>query len=468
MSNDNSNSNSSAHTPLSSSVALPFSNTTSTARNKQYKTLPINNVNNNIRTNKPQHTSYASMSQQQVQSQQPLRSRSRRPSISPTTDFIPHIITTESTSTADCIPQQVTRKRSSSRHRTYLRTRIEYNNSVVGRVTRSGKGLNAAHLSAQPNPINNYVQNAAINSIVSTASNTAYTYISRINNNLRKSMRRVDPSALIEASADFEEQFDQILSDPSNSPAAKNNRRRSLRISHHNNNSNSTTNTAYIPIIAHKLNLTQFQVSIILLLTVLTVLVGGVGLHLLVNCVSVVYPLYASLRTLQGELWLRTSDSSTDRAAYEFAQAVQLGRQRHWLSYWTIYGIFTRFDVIFDTAFSWVPMYWPFKLIFLLWCFLPQYQGALVLYHNVIMPMISSRQQAIDALIDTAQQASELAHRHMNQHVDHVSDRIRLNSKALSDSVHQHINNVSTTANIVKIHRRELSSLIWTKNVAAK
>jgi hypothetical protein len=115
-----------------------------------------------------------------------------------------------------------------------------------------------------------------------------------------------------------------------------------------------------------------------------------------------------------------------------------------------IYGIFSRLDILMDTALSWLPMYYPFKLIFLLWCFLPQYTGALILYHHVLEQMISSKEQAIQSFIDTARRAAAIASRQLQTQVKKNSDVLTA---------------VTTRAQLsVQSHSRELSSLIWSKN----
>lgn len=45
------------------------------------------------------------------------------------------------------------------------------------------------------------------------------------------------------------------------------------------------------------------------------------------------------------------------------------------LVYWVVYGLFNTLETLSDTALSWLPVYHPVKLLFLLWCSLPQYQG---------------------------------------------------------------------------------------------
>ncbi|KHJ84714.1 TB2/DP1, HVA22 family [Oesophagostomum dentatum] len=57
-----------------------------------------------------------------------------------------------------------------------------------------------------------------------------------------------------------------------------------------------------------------------------------------------------------------------------------------WLIYWIV---FAAFSIIDFSVFSSVPFYWLFKMSFLLYLYLPVFNGATVIYHSMIDPACS-------------------------------------------------------------------------------
>jgi len=91
--------------------------------------------------------------------------------------------------------------------------------------------------------------------------------------------------------------------------------------------------------------------------------------------VGFLYPLYQSLKVIENPT---------------------LPLLNQWLTYWIVYGVFTMVESFSDTALSWIPLYYPFKLGFLLWCFLPQYLGALTVYKRFLYPLFTWLKQEIE------------------------------------------------------------------------
>uniref|UniRef100_A0A7S2U0Q7 Receptor expression-enhancing protein n=1 Tax=Lotharella oceanica TaxID=641309 RepID=A0A7S2U0Q7_9EUKA len=71
----------------------------------------------------------------------------------------------------------------------------------------------------------------------------------------------------------------------------------------------------------------------------------------------------------------------------------------HWLSHWAFYGTWTVFDFTTDIFFFWIPYVDAFKLVFLIWCLLPQTRGAQQVYYLFIHRGFQTHEEEIDGYI---------------------------------------------------------------------
>ena len=78
----------------------------------------------------------------------------------------------------------------------------------------------------------------------------------------------------------------------------------------------------------------------------------------------------------------------------------------HWLTYWVVYSTFTLVESGTNVLELWIPMYHLVKIVFLLWCMLPQTRGALVIYSAVIEPLLVRYEGKIDATQRKARSAA--------------------------------------------------------------
>jgi receptor expression-enhancing protein 5/6 len=99
-----------------------------------------------------------------------------------------------------------------------------------------------------------------------------------------------------------------------------------------------------------------------LLIVFLFVIIGFMG-QLLTDCVGVLYPAYKSLKSLE------TRGDDDDR---------------QWLTYWAVYSLFIIFDTYSGFILSYVPHYFLFKLIFVIWLMAPTTRGACLLHKKVL------------------------------------------------------------------------------------
>ena len=82
--------------------------------------------------------------------------------------------------------------------------------------------------------------------------------------------------------------------------------------------------------------------------------------------VGIVYPAIWSIRAIE-------SKGSDD--------------DKQWLTYWVVFAIFTFVDLFSGFILKFIPFYFFFKLIFLVWCFMPNTQGARFMYDKFIVKL---------------------------------------------------------------------------------
>ncbi|TQD92017.1 hypothetical protein C1H46_022421 [Malus baccata] len=81
--------------------------------------------------------------------------------------------------------------------------------------------------------------------------------------------------------------------------------------------------------------------------------------------VSLVYPLYASIRAIE-------TQSPTD--------------DRQWLTYWILYSMITLIELTFAKVIEWIPIWSWAKLIATFWLVFPYTNGAAYVYEHYIRP----------------------------------------------------------------------------------
>ena len=73
---------------------------------------------------------------------------------------------------------------------------------------------------------------------------------------------------------------------------------------------------------------------------------------------------------------------------------------KQWLTYWAIYGLFTLLDQFASIILRIFPFYFIFKIIFLIWCFMPNTMGALFIYNKFVGPYFKKYEEKIDKKIE--------------------------------------------------------------------
>lgn len=132
-----------------------------------------------------------------------------------------------------------------------------------------------------------------------------------------------------------------------------------------------------IKMICKKTHIPGFVYCIILLVCLLTILVGYFQNYLTI-LIATLYPLYTSFKTLQFRIGEEKSDGTTYDELDERKDIIQ------WLNYWIIFSIFINIESIFGSLMKKIPLYFFAKIVFLLLCFLPQYQLSGWLYNKIV------------------------------------------------------------------------------------
>ena len=117
------------------------------------------------------------------------------------------------------------------------------------------------------------------------------------------------------------------------------------------------------------------------LLIVLVVL--NFAASLVVNLVGFVYPMYASFKAIE------THDKKDDTK---------------WLTYWVIFSFFSTLDYFSKIILHYVPFYYLFKLGFLFYLVLPQFNGAELIYERFVKDFFKGAQGPVKAASEKAKE----------------------------------------------------------------
>ena len=75
---------------------------------------------------------------------------------------------------------------------------------------------------------------------------------------------------------------------------------------------------------------------------------------------------------------------------------------KQWLTYWAVYACFTFLDLFAGFIMKFIPFYFVVKYVFLIWCFMPNTQGALLIYKYIIAKVFKRYEKKIDEKVQKA------------------------------------------------------------------
>ena len=97
-----------------------------------------------------------------------------------------------------------------------------------------------------------------------------------------------------------------------------------------------------------------------------------------------------------------------------------------WLTYWTIYAVFSFLDLFVGWILKIIPFYFIIKLIFLVWCFMPNTKGAIIVYDKFIKPFFLKNESKFDKivnkLLEKTKKAGDLAKNEINKNKEKLTE----------------------------------------------
>ena len=119
------------------------------------------------------------------------------------------------------------------------------------------------------------------------------------------------------------------------------------------------------------------------------------GYNIICALLTCVYPMLMSIRTIESK-----SDEET----------------KNWLSFWTVFGIFSIIEMFFGFVLAFIPYYSILRIVFFIYLMAPQTNGAHTFYASVLAPYLKTHEKEIKAFIEKVQsQADEVGKEAMKQ-----------------------------------------------------
>ena len=97
---------------------------------------------------------------------------------------------------------------------------------------------------------------------------------------------------------------------------------------------------------------------------------------------------------------------------------------KQWLTYWAVYAVFDFFDLFVGFILKIIPFYYILKLVFLVWCFMPNTQGALTVYNHIIKRFFIKYENKLDTLVNKVMEKSKETTSRFKKEIEKNKDKI--------------------------------------------
>merc|ERR1719273_2621353 len=107
---------------------------------------------------------------------------------------------------------------------------------------------------------------------------------------------------------------------------------------------------------------------LVIIVTIFIFIYGAGGSKLISDLVCFVYPAYMSFKAIDSQ---------------------QIEDDMQWLTYWIVFSTMAILETTnVKYLFEYVPFYFFLKIAFMIWLYHPKYQGAIVVYSQVLRPLV--------------------------------------------------------------------------------
>lgn len=118
----------------------------------------------------------------------------------------------------------------------------------------------------------------------------------------------------------------------------------------------------------------------VLLFLIIALIFVSVGVfdRLITNLIGTVYPAYWTIKSIESES----------------------ANTKQWLAYWVVFASFTLIDMFSGFILKFIPFYFFIKILFLIWLFMPNSQGSIIVYNLIIVRFFKIVEKDIDSATD--------------------------------------------------------------------
>jgi len=175
----------------------------------------------------------------------------------------------------------------------------------------------------------------------------------------------------------------------------------------------------HILLIEEKTGISGNVVIIFLICCMIMVLFGFLE-KIIMNAIGTFYPAYWSIKAIEA-----IESNSEDKE-----------EEKHWLTYWVVFSLFTVFDLLtLGFVLKFIPFYFFFKIIFLIWLFMPNFKGATILYVLIIERLYKKYEKHIESATEHVRKNFEKVINKEQSEFTKVKDDLKEGPKEAEDAV---------------------------------